>query len=289
MIYLYIKTHNTTGLKYFGKTTKTDYHKYKGSGTYWLKHIKKHGYDVTTELVGVFNTDDVRDYAVKFSIDNNIVESKEWANLEIETGLDGRGPVYSGEFIINICKKYKNKKDIESDYPGILHCAKNLDILEVVTEHMIHSGIKWTISTILEEAKKYSKKSEFASRASGCASAARSLNIWEEATKHMIAKRTPKYNIEEALEEAKKYTSKYKYSVESKMGNWLREIGLWEEATKHMVNPVKIYHIIDESSIVEKSKECVSKTDFSIKHPTYYKKARELNILNNLDFRNNIL
>ncbi len=30
MVTLYIKTHNKTGLKYFGKTIKGDVHKYKG-------------------------------------------------------------------------------------------------------------------------------------------------------------------------------------------------------------------------------------------------------------------
>ena len=49
---LYIVTHNTTGLKYFGKTTRyftqedlqENYH---GSGSYWKNHLKKHKDDVT--------------------------------------------------------------------------------------------------------------------------------------------------------------------------------------------------------------------------------------------------
>jgi hypothetical protein len=36
---LYVKTHNITGLKYFGKTTNDPF-KYKGSGKYWLDHLK---------------------------------------------------------------------------------------------------------------------------------------------------------------------------------------------------------------------------------------------------------
>lgn len=91
MIYLYIKTHNKTGLKYFGKTKNEDYHSYMGSGTYWGNHIKKHGYDVTTELYGAFSDDDVANClaaALEFSVTNNIVESDEWANLKLET-LDG--------------------------------------------------------------------------------------------------------------------------------------------------------------------------------------------------------
>ena len=56
-IYLYIKTHNITGLKYLGKT-KQDPFKYKGSGKRWRYHIRKHGNDVTTEVIGVFETNE---------------------------------------------------------------------------------------------------------------------------------------------------------------------------------------------------------------------------------------
>ena len=40
---LYVKTHQVTGLKYLGQTSKSDPHKYTGSGKYWLRHIKQHG------------------------------------------------------------------------------------------------------------------------------------------------------------------------------------------------------------------------------------------------------
>jgi hypothetical protein len=92
MIHLYIKTHNKTGLKYFGKTSLKNAHSYRGSGKYWLRHLKVHGNDVSTEVVASFdekNIDSLREFAIDFSIKNNIVESKEWANLVIETGTDG--------------------------------------------------------------------------------------------------------------------------------------------------------------------------------------------------------
>ena len=87
--YLYIKTHNTTGLKYFGKTT-SNRQRYRGSGKYWISHIKKHGYDVTTEIVGYF-TDEISCmlYALEFSYMNDIVNSAEWANYQPESGIDG--------------------------------------------------------------------------------------------------------------------------------------------------------------------------------------------------------
>lgn len=91
MIYLYIKVHNKTGLKYFGKTEKSDVAKYKGSGIYWRKHINKHGYDVTTRIY--FAHDDIelcRTIALKFSMDYNIEYSEEWANLQVEN-ISGAG------------------------------------------------------------------------------------------------------------------------------------------------------------------------------------------------------
>lgn len=90
MIYLYIKTHNKTGLKYFGKTTRKNPHTYNGSGVYWKKHLKKHGNDVSTEIIGEFiSADECKEFALNFSKKYNITESLEWANLKDENGLDG--------------------------------------------------------------------------------------------------------------------------------------------------------------------------------------------------------
>lgn len=87
--YLYVKMHNKTGLKYFGKTTGDPF-KYRGSGKHWLAHIKKHGYDVSTEIVGYYtNANECTAQALQFSKNNRIVESPEWANMIIENGTDG--------------------------------------------------------------------------------------------------------------------------------------------------------------------------------------------------------
>lgn len=88
-IYLYVKTHNVTGWKYLGKTTK-DPHKYDGSGVLWKKHIKKHGNNVTTEVI--FETSDkneFKDVAIKYSKEWNVVENSDWANLTVEEGQGG--------------------------------------------------------------------------------------------------------------------------------------------------------------------------------------------------------
>lgn len=89
--YLYIKQHSVTGLKYFGKTSKEDPITYLGSGKHWLKHINKHGQGyVETIWYQLFsNKDELTNFALTFSKENNIVESKDWANLKEENGLDG--------------------------------------------------------------------------------------------------------------------------------------------------------------------------------------------------------
>ena len=88
--WLYVKQHNKTGLRYFGKTVRKDPVTYSGSGIYWTRHLSKHGVDVTTVWCELFtDKEKLVEYAMQFSIENNIVESKEWANLIPESGLDG--------------------------------------------------------------------------------------------------------------------------------------------------------------------------------------------------------
>lgn len=95
---LYIKQHSITGLKYFGKTISANPYKYLGSGTRWLNHIRKHGTKFV-ETIWVSepytNAKLIEEAALKFSIENDIVKSAEWANLKPEDGLDGRYNVYN--------------------------------------------------------------------------------------------------------------------------------------------------------------------------------------------------
>jgi len=87
-IILYIKTHNITGLKYFGKTVRDPF-KYKGSGKRWLYHLRKHGTDISTEIYGIYDDfESARIAAITFSKENNIAESSDWANL-IPENLEG--------------------------------------------------------------------------------------------------------------------------------------------------------------------------------------------------------
>ena len=89
--WLYIKQHNITGLKYFGKTVRNPY-TYSGSGLRWNNHLKEHGNNISTVWCKLY-TDiyDLVHEAKKFSSENNIVKSKLWANSKPENGLDGGG------------------------------------------------------------------------------------------------------------------------------------------------------------------------------------------------------
>ncbi len=88
--YLYIKQHNITGLKYFGKTIRKDPTKYKGSGVYWTNHLRKHSNNVTTIWYQLFESkEDLIDFSHLFSEMFNIVELANWANLCMENGTDG--------------------------------------------------------------------------------------------------------------------------------------------------------------------------------------------------------
>lgn len=89
--YLYIKQHSVTGLKYFGKTIKSDPIKYKGSGIRWSKHIKKHGTKfVTTLWYKLYtNIDELVSVAITLSEIYDIVDSDFWVNIVPENGLTG--------------------------------------------------------------------------------------------------------------------------------------------------------------------------------------------------------
>ena len=94
LLTLYKKTHRKTGLKYLGYTSQDPF-RYIGSGKYWCRHFKLHGNEIDTEIL--LQTNDktkIKDLGLYYSNLWNIVESKEWANLKIESGDGGAmGPL----------------------------------------------------------------------------------------------------------------------------------------------------------------------------------------------------
>lgn len=94
MIYLYVKKHNVTGLKYLGKTSQNPY-EYKGSGKHWKLHLKKHGNNVTTEIIlETESKKHLKEAGIYYSNLWNVVKSSDWANLKPEEG-DGGGKCFN--------------------------------------------------------------------------------------------------------------------------------------------------------------------------------------------------
>jgi hypothetical protein len=80
------------GVKYFCKSIVEDIHSYPGSGVIWRDRIKKYGKEnINTLWVSEWYYDphQLQKDALKFSEDNQIVESSLWANCKPEDGLDG--------------------------------------------------------------------------------------------------------------------------------------------------------------------------------------------------------
>ena len=87
VIYLYVKTHLITKIKYLGKTTKADPYKYKGSGVDWRLHLKEFGNYYTTEIIKECTTKSELNYWGRYYSNLwNVANSNEWANCIPETG-----------------------------------------------------------------------------------------------------------------------------------------------------------------------------------------------------------
>lgn len=112
-IYLYVKTHNVTGLKYLGKTTSEDPHGYPGSGLHWIRHLKKHGYNYTTEILRKCRShDELIKWGLYYSNLWNVVISNKWANLREEAGEGGN---HSEESKKKMSFSQKNKPPVTNE------------------------------------------------------------------------------------------------------------------------------------------------------------------------------
>lgn len=94
--YLYIKQHSVTKKLYFGKTIK-DPLNYFGSGTHWMRHIKKHGKEFVETLWYCLFLDEneISNFAINLSKSYDIVGSTDWANLVEENGINSGGVIGS--------------------------------------------------------------------------------------------------------------------------------------------------------------------------------------------------
>lgn len=131
MFCLYIKTHNKTGLKYLGYTTQNP-HKYPGSGKRWKPHIKKHGKDISTEILLITeDKEELKQTGLFFSKLWNVVESDEWANFKPEEGSGGVDPIKHSEIM-----KRSNKERVENG----THHFLNSDIQRNIQHRRVKEG-----------------------------------------------------------------------------------------------------------------------------------------------------
>lgn len=83
-LYLMIKTHMVTGLKYLCKKVTTSDSKaisYLGSGTRWNNHLKVHGKHINTEILIKYNLDKIEEFSklcIDYSNKFNVVKSSDW-------------------------------------------------------------------------------------------------------------------------------------------------------------------------------------------------------------------
>lgn len=109
MIYLYVKTHRKTGLKYLGKTVYKNPHTYPGSGKRWRAHLDKHGYDYDTEILFESESkEEIKEKGLYYSQLWDIVKSDEWANLKDEA-CDGGAFPRSEELNKRVSNKLKGR------------------------------------------------------------------------------------------------------------------------------------------------------------------------------------
>lgn len=128
MLYLYVKTHNKTGLKYLGKTQRKDPHKYPGSGKYWTRHLNKYGYDYTTEILLETNSkSELEKLGIYYSNLWNVVESQEWANLKIEQGDGGWDHInYNQDLFFDINERRKRFSKIGKNNKDTVTVVDNI-------------------------------------------------------------------------------------------------------------------------------------------------------------------
>ena len=103
-LYLLVKTHSVTGMRYLCKRVTTSDSKaisYLGSGTRWNNHLKVHGKHINTEILVKYDLDRIEEFSklcIDYSNKFDIVKSDDWANLIIETGKPGtKIDIYCGD------------------------------------------------------------------------------------------------------------------------------------------------------------------------------------------------
>lgn len=147
--YIYIKTHNKTGLKYLGQT-KQEPNIYPGSGIDWTNHIRKYGNTVETQILLTTSNKEERNYwgryysnLWKITTAMDDYGNKIWANRIIESG-GGQGNKLSREERVKLGKKSVAKQIAENrhnwsktgkenaNYDQTLYAFENIETGEII-------------------------------------------------------------------------------------------------------------------------------------------------------------
>ena len=159
-LYLMVKTHTITGLKYLCKKVTTSDSKaisYLGSGTRWNNHLKVHGKHINTEILAKYGLDKIEEFSklcIEYSNKFNIVKSDDWANLIIETGKPGtKIDIYCGDKGTFFGKKHteQTKKKISIANAGDNNVMRrNKSILEkmIITKNKSENKEKQRLISI---------------------------------------------------------------------------------------------------------------------------------------------
>ena len=110
--YLLLKKHDITGLKYlcyhFG--TESSCFKYKGSGSYWLSHLKKHKNCISTIILDEsHDKSDISKSGELYSAMWDVVNSKNFANLIIENAESDASKLHTPEARLKRVESFNNR------------------------------------------------------------------------------------------------------------------------------------------------------------------------------------
>jgi len=120
------------GTYYFCKSTRKNILSYTGSGVLWKARIKKYSKDkIETLWVSdwYYTPEEIQDAAIHFSIENDIVNSKSWANMAPEWGIDSMTRLGVKESTETRLKKHLSRLGEKNPMYGVRgvlspHCGK---------------------------------------------------------------------------------------------------------------------------------------------------------------------
>lgn len=119
-----IKKAYPSGLMYLCQTKQEPY-SYKGSGTRWTNHIKRHKSHIITCIIGEYETmEELREAGIRYSRELNVVESEEWANLREEDGTGGGSGKVGRRWKIKDTSKMRGPKRKRKGDPKYQDCLE---------------------------------------------------------------------------------------------------------------------------------------------------------------------